>query len=350
MCFGSNIVETTTKQELPEWLESAAKNLVGQTEAVTGPQVPYVPYGGQRLAPLTTEQQMARQQAVEQAQAYRPDLAMARGLGGVGSAPISGQDIERYRSPYIDQVMTKTLDELQRRSDIQGQKLSDAAVKAGAYGGSRFGVQQAEQQRNLQDVQARTAAQLQEQAYRNAMSMAQNERARQLQGAGTFGAIGGQEMKLGQAGMAGLQQAGQLGQQQLQRGMDITYGDFQRQQQFPYEQIRFGAGILGGVPSPMTTYQQQPTASGAQQIAGLGLAGIGAYNAGFFSDAQLKENLELIGTSPSNINIYSFNYKGSKDKYQGVIAQEVPWASMKHNNGYLLVDYSKLDVNFKKLN
>ena len=81
------------------------------------------------------------------------------------------------------------------------------------------------------------------------------------------------------------------------------------------EQIRFGAGILGGVPSPMTTYQQQPTASGAQQIAGLGLAGVGAYNAGFFSDAQLKENLELIGTSPSNINIYSFNYKGSKDKY-----------------------------------
>ena len=60
MCFGSNIVETTTKQELPEWLESAAKNLVGQTEAVTGPQVPYVPYGGQSLAPITTEQHRAR--------------------------------------------------------------------------------------------------------------------------------------------------------------------------------------------------------------------------------------------------------------------------------------------------
>jgi len=71
--------------------------------------------------------------------------------------------------------------------------------------------------------------------------------------------------------------------------------------------------------------------------------------ASFFSQV-LKENLELIGTSPSNINIYSFNYKGSKDKYQGVIAQEVPWASMKHDNGYLLVDYSKLDVDFKKLN
>jgi len=348
MCFGSNMVETTTRQELPAWLEEAAENLVGQTEAVTGPQVPYVPYGGQRLAPLTTEQQMARQQAVQQSQAYRPDLQMSRGLGAVGSAPITQQDLQKYQSPYANQVMQTTLDELGRRSDIEGQKLSDQAVKSGAYGGSRFGVQQAERERNLRDVQARTAAQLQEQSYRNAMSMAQNEKARQLQGSNTFGSIGGQEMALGQKGMQGLQQSGQLGQQQQQRGMDMSYGDFNRQQQFPYEQIRFGAGILGGVPSPMTTYGQQPMASNAQQMAGLGLAGAAAWNA--FSDAQLKENLELIGTSPSNINIYSFNYKGSKDKYQGVVAQEVPWASMKHNNGYLLVDYSKLDVDFKKLN
>lgn len=348
MCFGSNMVETTTRQELPAWLEEAAENLVGQTEAVTGPQVPYVPYGGQRLAPLTTEQQMARQQAVQQSQAYRPDLQMSRGLGAVGSAPITQQDLQKYQSPYANQVMQTTLDELGRRSDIEGQKLSDQAVKSGAYGGSRFGVQQAERERNLRDVQARTAAQLQEQSYRNAMSMAQNEKARQLQGSNTFGSIGGQEMALGQKGMQGLQQAGQLGQQQQQRGMDMSYGDFNRQQQFPYEQIRFGAGILGGVPSPTTTYGQQPMASNAQQMAGLGLAGAAAWNA--FSDAQLKENLELIGTSPSNINIYSFNYKGSKDKYQGVVAQEVPWASMKHNNGYLLVDYSKLDVDFKKLN
>lgn len=350
MCFGSKIVETSTKQQLPEFIEKEAERITALTRALTDQGRQYVPYGGERLAPLTTEQQLARQASIGQAGAFGPDLQRSRQFALRGASPITAQEIQQFQSPYTQAVLQTTLDELDRRQQISNQKLSDQAVKSGAFGGARFGVQQAEQQRNLQDVQARTAAQLQEQAYRNAMSMAQNERARQLQGAGTFGAIGGQEMKLGQAGMAGLQQAGQLGQQQLQRGMDITYGDFQRQQQFPYEQIRFGAGILGGVPSPMTTYQQQPTASGAQQIAGLGLAGVGAYNAGFFSDAQLKENLKLIGTSPSNINIYSFNYKGNKDKYQGVIAQEVPWASIKHDNGYLLVDYSKLDVDFKKLN
>jgi len=31
------------------------------------------------------------------------------------------------------------------------------------------------------------------------------------------------------------------------------------------------------------------------------------------------------------------------------MAHEVPWASVKHSNGYMMVDYSKLDVQFKKL-
>ena len=275
MCFGSNIVETQTRQELPPFIEEAAKRLLSQTEAITGPSVQYTPYGGERLAPLTTEQQLARQAAIQQSQAFRPDLNTARALGLQGTGGITGADIERFRSPYIDNVMRTTLDELERRNQISSQRLADQAVKSGAFGGARFGVQQAEQERNLRDVQARTAAQLQEQSFRNALASAQNERARQLTGARTFGALGGQEMALGRAGIQGLMQAGQLGQQQQQRGMDIAYGDFQRQLNFPFEQARFASGILAGVPTPMTTFSQQPTASTAQQIGGLGMAALG---------------------------------------------------------------------------
>ena len=67
-----------------------------------------------------------------------------------------------------------------------------------------------------------------------------------------------------------------------------------------------------------------------------------------FSDIRLKENIELIGKSPSNINIYRFNYINNPVKYQGVMAHEVPWAIQKHNSGYLMVDYNKVDVDFKK--
>ena len=69
-----------------------------------------------------------------------------------------------------------------------------------------------------------------------------------------------------------------------------------------------------------------------------------------FSDIRLKTNIEFIGKSPSNINIYSFSYIGNPTKYVGVMAHEVPWASEKHSNGYLMVDYDKLDVEFKRLN
>ena len=66
-----------------------------------------------------------------------------------------------------------------------------------------------------------------------------------------------------------------------------------------------------------------------------------------FSDIRLKENVELIGKSPSNINIYKFNYKDSPTTYQGAMAHEVPWASVKHSNGYMMIDYNKIDVEFK---
>ena len=69
-----------------------------------------------------------------------------------------------------------------------------------------------------------------------------------------------------------------------------------------------------------------------------------------FSDIRLKTNIEFIGKSQSNINIYEFNYIGSPIKYVGVMAHEVPWATEKHESGYLMVDYDKVDVEFRRLN
>ena len=354
MCFGSKVVETTQKQELPAWLEDEAKRITQMTAGITDMNAQYVPYGGERLAGLTTEQQMARQGAVQQAQAYRPDLQASRALTTMGAQPITAENISQYQNPYSQAVMQTTLDELERRQQISDQGMADQAVKSGAYGGARFGVQQAESQRNLRDVQAKAAADIQAKSYQQALAAAQADKQRQGQAGQAYGNIAGQEMQLGGAGLSGLYQAGGLGQTQAQAGRDIAYEDFQRQQQFPYAQTQYAAGILGGMPQPMTTYQQQPTAGTGQRLLGLGIAGIGAAGqaGGFgnlFSDVRLKDNVKLVGKSPSNINIYSFNYKGSKDKYEGVLAQEVLWASTEHD-GYLMVDYSKLDVDFRRLN
>lgn len=70
------------------------------------------------------------------------------------------------------------------------------------------------------------------------------------------------------------------------------------------------------------------------------------------SDIALKENTIKVGKSPSGINIYEFEYKDKTlggGVFRGVIAQEVPQASTIGKDGYLYVDYTKIDVDFEKV-
>ena len=76
---------------------------------------------------------------------------------------------------------------------------------------------------------------------------------------------------------------------------------------------------------------------------------------GVSSDRRLKTNITLIGTSDSGINIYTFEYKykfsiEGVGLFQGVMSDEVPdHAVGVDENGYDVVDYSVLDVEFKRV-
>ena len=100
------------------------------------------------------------------------------------------------------------------------------------------------------------------------------------------------------------------------------------------------------------TMATTPQANPMSQAIGMGITGLAAYQdfQKDQSDIRLKEDIELVGQSPSGTNIYTFKYKDREGKYEGVMAQEVPWASEVDDKGYLRVDYSKVDVEFKKLN
>ena len=71
------------------------------------------------------------------------------------------------------------------------------------------------------------------------------------------------------------------------------------------------------------------------------------------SDRRLKNNINLIGKSPSGLNIYSFEYKDKKfgdGVFNGVMSDEIPLeAVIKGSDGYDRVNYSLIDVEFKKL-
>lgn len=80
---------------------------------------------------------------------------------------------------------------------------------------------------------------------------------------------------------------------------------------------------------------------------------VATFNLPFPSDIRLKQDIKLVGKSNKGINIYTWNYKNPEKfgygTYQGVMAQEVPYATIENPDGYLMVDYSKTDVTFKKL-
>ena len=121
---------------------------------------------------------------------------------------------------------------------------------------------------------------------------------------------------------------------------------------------RFGGGLLSagvghqtGLSENMANaYMGNVNAHNARRGANMSMAG--SILGGFIgSDKKLKENIELVGTSPKGYNIYEFDYKDKsygEGRYRGVMAQEVPEASI-NINGTLMVNYDKLDVDFERI-
>ena len=153
------------------------------------------------------------------------------------SPPTTG-GIGQFFNPFEDQAVQQALADVQRASDIAGQQDAAQAVSAGAFGGSRQAIMEAERARNLMDQQGQLAGQLRQAGFGQAMTQAQkafeDAKARQLQKAQISGQLGAQYGQLGLAGqeaasklgLAGAdltgqmaQAAGQIGQQGAQLGL-----------------------------------------------------------------------------------------------------------------------------------
>ena len=102
-----------------------------------------------------------------------------------------------------------------------------------------------------------------------------------LDAARFLGGLGGQRQDMGYDRLQNLQAAGQIRRDLGQRGMDIGYQDFLRQQAFPREQLALLNAMLQGLPiQPGTTTSSFGTGpSDMQQMLGTGIGGVGLYNA-----------------------------------------------------------------------
>lgn len=284
-----------------------------QYAAAAGAGLPAVQQGAGMVSQAATNVQGA-------AQAYVPGMAT------------------QYMNPYQQAVTQQALQEMRRQADIARQGTAAQAVRAGAFGGTREGVQRAEMERGLQDIMSQRIFQdlaaNYAQAQQAGMAGFEAQQQRQLATSQALGALGAQQAQMGllpgqiagqQAailgqgaqlygqlgtglGALGVQQGalgetaaklGQadvnmlfnLGEQQRQiqqQGLEAQRATALQREMVPYQQLSFLSDIYKGAPSSQVslTAASAPTSSPLLQAAGLGIAGLaaatGAQRAGLF--------------------------------------------------------------------
>jgi len=246
---------------------------------------PFTPYTGERVAGLTAPQTQAQQMA----QQFATGNVGGEALGGAMTAaqnvaayrPQSLLDInlQRYMNPYTQNVMDVALQDLQRANMINQQANAQRAAQAGAFGGSRQGVLEAETNRGYFDTAARTAAGLRQQAYENAMNLAGTDIANAMAGAKMQGAAAELLSNLGltqrATGLENIDVLNRMGEQARaieQSRKTAAYEDFVRQQGYPKEQLSYLTSALAAMqPGTVTTKTETP--STLQLIQGIGQQG-----------------------------------------------------------------------------
>jgi hypothetical protein len=304
---GGGSQTSTTIQDVPDWAKPYAKEGLGKAAALTDTdQNPYQTYDQSRQADFTGLQNQAftgaQNAAPSAAMGTAANMAGTAGLGALNAGAnfnpyqtgqFGGQTAQNYMNPYMQNVVDIQQREAQRTADIAGTGRNAQAVKAGAFGGSRQAIMDAEANRNLSTQMGDIQSQGLNQAYNQAMQQFNTEQAlgeqskqfgnslgmqgfqTALTGAGQLSNIGqqtfGQEMDINK-----LQQ--QYGTQQQafnQQGKDNDYQDFLNQQRYPYQQLEFMNSMLRGTPMGTVQSMYQPAPSQLSQLAGLGATAYG---------------------------------------------------------------------------
>jgi len=299
-----------------------AENLLGKAELLTDvEETPYMQYMRDRQAQFTPLQQQSFENAgLMQTAPQLGDATAMAGMAGLGALntqytfnpyqtqQFTGNNVQAYMSPYMQNVVERQQADAQRQSDIARQAQGAQAARSGAFGGSGDFLMRAQGAANLARQKGDIQAKGLQDAYTQAMqqfnqSQAQNLAGQQLNAQQQqFGAgLGLQGLQTAMTGAKSLADIGQtqygqnLGlldvqnrfgaqqQQQIQNQLNTEYQDFLNYQNYPYKQLGFMSDMIRGLPltqQSSTMYAQPP--SMVQQVAGLGLTGkaLGAFAKG----------------------------------------------------------------------
>jgi len=297
---------TQTQVIIPEYIEKPTEILAN--ELLAQAQQPLV-VPQQQVLGFSPTQQSAMNLAFQGIGSYQPFLdaaqaAQTAGLGtiGAGAQTVAGAQFEptgdrikQFMDPYQQNVTQEALKEIDRQAAMAQNQLAGQAVKAGAFGGSRFGIQQSELARNTADLKSRRIFEDLSRNFQQAQGAARAANQQRIQAGQVFGQLGRGASGIGGA-MAGLgaqtqQLAGQdvqqlmgiggLQQQLGQTALNVDYQNRLNLANAPFQQLSTAAGILQQL-SPQTVGQQTiaplPQTNPFAQAAGIVGTGVGLQN------------------------------------------------------------------------
>lgn len=242
--------------------------------------VPFQDFTGQRFAfsninPATGQYEGGYSPLESQAFAglgalgpYNP-TQFSTGLGPVGT-------VQSYMSPYMSAVTDIEAREARRQADISRQAEQARLAQAGAYGGSRQAIMEAERQRNLQTQIGDITSKGLQSAYDRAMEQRLKESALGLESqrygeqAQQFGA------NYGLKALADQLAAGKEQRAIAQQPLDFGYQQFERSVAAPREAATYMSTLLQGLPTRANPYY--PGTQGESAAASAIQGGLSAYN------------------------------------------------------------------------
>ena len=195
---------------------------------------------------------------------------------GIGSVlqSMQGPNINQFLNPYQQYVT----DEIARRGQMAQNQLAANAVQAGAFGGGREGIQQAELQRATQANIGQSLAS----GFQTAAGLAAQQQGLQQQAGQLLGALGGQQQAMQQADIASLLQAGGIQQQLGQQALEASRATQMARAYEPYQRLEFLKGIMTNLPTSQSavTATTAPGSNPLAQAVGTGIGAYAAYNMG----------------------------------------------------------------------
>lgn len=204
-------------------------------------------------------------------------IASLQGAQAAAALDPTSQQFQAYMNPYQQNV----LNEIARQGQIQQNQLAGQAIRAGAFGGGREGVQQAE----LQGQILRQQGLAQQQAVNAAMQQFQAAKALQaqtgIQTGQLMGTLGAQQQAMAQGDINQLMAAGGLQRQLGQQALDAARQTELQRAYEPYQRVEFLKNIYAAGPTTQSAITQttQPGTNPLAQAAGAGLGAYATYSA-----------------------------------------------------------------------